>query len=144
MKFGFAPNLSVEVTKHSEIITELDGQVNNLVREKKYGEDIAELYIGIVSVSPQFAQFFKSRPPKYTKGHKSYVKEDVRYDLYNSFEFDVMLDFETFRNANEQEAQKMIALGILSSFDVFKKFKKFDSAKFKSDLEFFFKSKGWI
>ncbi len=95
-------------------------------------------------MNPQFAQFFKPRKPKYTKGHRSYVKEDVLYESYNSFEYDVMLDFEDFKNANEPEARKMIVQALLSSFDVFKKFKKFDSNQFKSDLESLFKSKGWM
>jgi hypothetical protein len=144
MTIGFAPNLSIEVSRHSSVINSVKSDVEKLIADKNYGEDISELHIGIVSVSPQFAQFFKPRLPKYTKGKKSYTKEDVHYEFYNSFEYDVRLDFETLKNASEQEAQKMIAKEILSSFDVFKKFKKFDSDQFKSDLAGLFKAKGWI
>ncbi len=144
MTIGFAPNLSIEVSRHSAVINSVKNDIENLIRDKNYGEDISELHIGIVSVSPQFQQFFKPRSPKYTKGEKSYMKEDVQYKFYNSFEYDVRLDFEAFKNASEQEAQKIIAKGILSSFDVFKRFKKFDSNQFKSDLEGLFKAKGWI
>jgi hypothetical protein len=144
MYFGIAQSLSVEVTKHSSMITSLASDLKEFLKNKNYGDEIAELTVGVISISPQFAQFFKPRSPKYTKGHKSYVKEDVQYELYNSFEYEVRLDFETFKNANELEAKKMIAQGILSSFDVFKKFKDFNRDQFKSDLETLFKSKGWL
>lgn len=144
MTIGLAPNLSIEVTKHSAVINSMKNDLDSVIKGKNYGEDISELHIGIVSVSPQFAQFFKPRSPKYTKGPKSYTKEDVHYKLYNSFEYDVRLDFDAFKNATEQEAQKMIAQGILSSFDVFNKFKNFNRDEFKSDLESLFKSKGLI
>ncbi|PZR03153.1 MAG: hypothetical protein DI539_26640 [Flavobacterium psychrophilum] len=144
MYFGIAPSLSVEVMKHSIMINSLTSDLKSFLEDKNYGDEIAELTIGITSISPQFSQFFKPRPPKYTKGHKSYIKEDVHYKLYNSFEYDVRLDFEAFKDANELEAQKMIVQGILSSFDVFKKFKNFNSDQLKSDLEGLFKSKGWL
>lgn len=144
MKFGFAPQLSVEVTKHSAVITAMGNELKDFIKDKNYGDDIAGLYIGIVSVSPQFSQFFKARSPKYTKGKNSYTKDDVHYEFYNSFEYEVRLDFETLKNASEKEVQKLIAEGLLSSFDVFKKFKKFDSDQFKSDLEGLVKAKGWI
>jgi hypothetical protein len=144
MTIGFAPNVSVELIKHSSAIKSMENEIDNLAKEKNYGEDISELFIGIVSVSPQFEQFFKPRSPKYTKGHKSYSKEDVHYKVYNCFEYDIRLDFESLKNATELEVKKMIAQELLSSLDMFKKFKKFDSNQFKSDLEALFKSKGWI
>lgn len=144
MYFGIVQSLSVEVTRHSLIINSLTSYIIEFLSSKNYGDEIAELTVGLICISPQFEQFFKPRSPKYLKGHKSYVKEDVQYDSYNSFEYEVRLDFEAFKNASEQEAKRMIAKGILSSFDVFKKFKKFDSNQFKSDLENLLRTKGWI
>lgn len=144
MKIGFAPNLGIEILRHSSIITSLNDEIQELVKDKQYGEDISELYIGVVSVSPQFAQFFKPQPPKYTKGNKSHVVDGVKYNTHNSFEYDITLDFEGLKSADEPLARRMIADSMLSSFDVFKKFKNFNSGQFRSDLEGLFKSKGWL
>lgn len=144
MKIGLAPTLSVEVAKHQSTIVAMAKDLSELLLSKNYGEDIFELHIGLTSISPQFASFFKAKSPKYVKGKKSFRDDDVEYEFHNSFEYDIKLNFEAFKNADEREAQIMIAKAILSSLDALKKFKKFDNNQFKSDLEGLFKSKGWL
>jgi len=147
MKFGLAVIGNYEQDK-SRLIVSLSEDLKLYFKDKCYGSDIKSYTIGVISVSPQFEQFFKKKKPRYAKGKKETVVEGIPYTVEDSFEYDFKLDFETFKNANEYESQTILAKEILKSLsvldDIRGKIKNFDCVKFKSDLQYYFKEKGLI
>ena len=70
------------------------------------------------------------------------VSVEIRSKTYLIFEYSVKIDFEIFKNAEEQEAKKVLAREILRSLVVFdtmrSKIKNFDFVSFKTDLVDYF------
>jgi len=144
MKFGLAITLTNEVKNKSGIIQPLSDDLEHYFENRQYGADIKTFTIGIVCISPQFEQFFKEKKPKYTKGVKVINPDGIPFTLEDNFEYSIKIDFETFKNADEEEARKLLAKEILASLVVFEKVKSkikdFDMDSFKADLEEYFKS----
>jgi hypothetical protein len=125
MEFGFGPQLSVEVLKHSPTITWLDQQMTNYFKGKIYSSEIQGLYIGIIVVSPEFEPFFKPRKPR---------KKN------ENFEYEIKFEYEQFKHSSESEVLKIISERILSSLDVLDKLKNFDRKNFENDIRSLFNS----
>lgn len=68
--------------------------------------------------------------------------------MEDSFEYTVKLEYEAFRNANDEEIRKILAMEILASLVIFEKFKSkikdFDLDRFEMDLHEYFKSQNLI
>ncbi len=143
MKFGLAIDITVEINDKSSIIQSLSDDLQSYFVSKQYGQDIKCCTIGIVCISPKFDQFFKERRPKYTKGKKEIIQHGLSFTLEDSFEYNIKIDFESFKNAGKEEAKKILARNILASLVIFEKVKSkikdFDINSFKADLEEYFK-----
>lgn len=148
MEFGLAITLTNEIKKKSGIIQSLSDDLSSHFKDRYYGTDIKAYTIGIVCVSPQFSQFFKEKKPKYTRGKKIVSSGGVPILLEDNFEYSIKIDFESFKDADEQEARKILAKEILASLVVFEKLKSkikdFDMDSFKEDLGQFFRNHGLI
>jgi hypothetical protein len=144
MKFGLAIILTNEVENKTDIIQSLSDELKISFASKQYGQDIKSYTIGIVCVSPQFEQFFKEKRPKYTKGKKVINPDGIPFTLEDSFEYDIKIDFESFKNANEEEVKRILAEEILASLVAFEKMKSKIKNSFKEDLEEHFRSQNLI
>jgi hypothetical protein len=145
MDFGLAIKLSFEIRNKSDVIQSLSGDLKAYFENKKYGNDIKNYTIGIVCVSSKFDQFYKKEiKPKYTKGIKVISQDGIPFTLEDNFEYSIKIDFEGFKNADDQESKNILAKHILASLVVFEKMKSkindFDVVSFKADLEDYFKS----
>jgi len=147
MEFGVVLIGNVDQNK-SDLIYQLSIGLKSFFKERMYGNDIKMYTIGIVCVAPQFDQFFTTKKPKYIKGKKTIHPEGMPFTVEDSLEYDVKLDFETFKNGTEEENKRLLAKEILSSLSVLdtmkSKIKDFDAEKFKADLENYFKEKGLV
>jgi hypothetical protein len=149
MNFGLAINLSVEIDKKWIYIQSLSDELKIYLKNRQYGNDVKSYTIGIVCVSPSFDAFYKKEiKPKYTKGIKVIKPDGIPFTLEDSFEYRIKLDYDSFKNADEEDARKILAKEILASLGVFeqmrKKIKDFDMNGFKADLEEYFKSHNLI
>ena len=149
MIFGLAITTSVEIDKKWIYINSLSEELKIYFKNKQYGNDIKSYTIGIVCVSPSFDLFYKKEiKPKYTKGVKVIKPDGIPFTLEDSFEYRIKIDYESFKNATEDEARKLLAKEILVSLVVFEKLKSkikdFDMNSFKADLEEYFKSHNLI
>jgi hypothetical protein len=145
MDFGLAIKLSFEIRNKSDVIQSLSGDLKAYFENKKSGNDIKNYTIGIVCVSSTFDQFYKKEiKPKYTKGIKVISQDGIPFTLEDNFEYSIKIDFEGFKNADDQESKNILAKHILASLVVFEKMKSkindFDMVSFKADLEDYFKS----
>jgi hypothetical protein len=144
MNFGLAVNVSVEISKKAYFIQSLSDDLEVEFKSKIYGKDVKSFTIGILCVSPQFEQFYRKEvKPKYTKGTKVINPDGMHFTLEDSFEYRIKIDYENFKNAEQQEAKKVLAREILRSLVVFdtmrSKIKDFDLESFKIDLVDYFK-----
>jgi len=145
MNVGLAINLSVEIDKKWIYIHSLSDELKTYFKNRQYGNDVKSYTIGIVCVSPSFDSFYKKEiKPKYTKGIKVIKPDGIPFTMEDSFEYRIKIDYESFKNATEEEARKLLAKEILESLVVFEKVKSkikdFDMNSFKADLEGYFKS----
>ncbi len=145
MKFAFALNLSQELNKFVYVFNQIEWDINKITQNANYGEDVTELYIGIICVLPQFEVFFKPRKPRYDRDEKVYEKEGVKYKLHKTLQYEIRLNYEIFKDASEIEAKKILLQEIfqsLKALDKMKgKLKDFNTTKFKEDLERYFMEK---
>ena len=141
MKIGFAPVSTVEV-KHLSLLSELEHKLNSFFQSKHYGEDLKELYIGVIAVRPGLERFFKRQSPQYTFNHTSYIRNTVSYSVDKALKYYINLNFERFNNANEAEAKEMLKKELLASLSLFDRFKNkikdFKLTPFRQDMTRFF------
>ncbi|WP_264536249.1 hypothetical protein [Flavobacterium sp. N1736] len=148
MKLALAQYISAEIKKETRFLIDFSDNMEKSFIKKIYGNDLMEIVIGIICVSPIFEQFFKPKPPKYTKEKKHIKSEGFEYEIEKCLEYSIKLDFETFRNSSEIEAKKYLSEEILKSLEIIEamksKIKDFDLINFKKDLENYFKEKDLI
>jgi len=148
MKIALAQYTSAEIKKETRFLIDFSDEIEKYFIKKKYGNDLMEIVIGVICVSAIFEQFFKLKPPKYTKEKKHIKSEGFEYEVEKCLEYSIKLDFETFRNSSEIEAKKYLSEEILKSLEIIEtmksKIKDFDLINFKKDLEDYFKEKGFI
>ncbi len=150
MKFFISQVFSIEIEKKANIPMVISDYLSKYFDSKNYGSDLIEMGINLICVSPGFDQFFVPKKPKYIKDKKTrksiYTQNDYTIEMY--FTYDIKIDFETFKNATESDAEKILAREILSSLNTLdsirKKIKDFDWYAFKRDLENYFREKGFI
>ena len=138
----------IDIEKRS-IVQELSEEIGSYFDRKNYGVDIDSCFIAIICVSPKFDAISMIRPPKYLKVSKTYFDiEGKGTNFGKQIRFDIKLNFQSFLKSSNTECRKMIAKEILLSLVVFeqlkKKIKHFDTAKFRFDLELFFKDMSLI
>lgn len=141
MKIGFAPVSTVEV-KHVSLLDRLEQELNSFFQQKSYGEDLKELYIGVVVVRPCLDRLFKLKKPKYTFDYKNYIRNTISHSYGRAMQYRIKLNFEHFNNASETEARDMIKKELLNSINVFDRYKNkikdFNVGSFRQDLGSFF------
>jgi len=142
MNFGLAIISTAEIKGKSSVIQVLSDDLKTFFRNKKYGDEIKTLTIGIVCVSPQFEKFFKQKKPRYTKGKKIVHPDGIPFTLEDDFEYDIKIDFNEVVDADEMKMRKILAREILDSLSVLDGFKSkikyFDIDRFKMDLKDYF------
>jgi hypothetical protein len=133
MKIGFAPVSTVDV-KHVSLLSELEQKLNNFFQSKHYGEDLKELHIDVIAVRPGLDRFFRQQRPRFHPAGRRSVSKTLKYYIN--------LNFERFNNANESEAKEMLKTEVLSSLNLFDRFKNkikdFNATPFRQDMKCFF------
>ncbi|HOZ86513.1 MAG TPA: Imm44 family immunity protein [Bacteroidia bacterium] len=140
MKIAFAPVSTVEV-KHVSLLNDFEHKLNNFFQSKNYGEDLKEIYIGVIIVSPKLKRFFKEQKPTYTFKPTNYIRNTISCSFNKAFNYRINLNFERFNNAGEAEAREMLKSELLSSVSLFDRFKNkikdFNVNLFRQDLGHF-------
>jgi hypothetical protein len=105
MKFGIAQysNLSNEQNSWN---TEFSDELKHFFKNKNYGVDLKELYIGLITIKPEFDQFFKKRRPRYRPGEKSSVVDGITITTTNCVEIDIKIDYTEVCNLEKEKINK--------------------------------------
>ncbi|NJY64118.1 hypothetical protein HC174_15350 [Salinimicrobium sp. CDJ15-81-2] len=146
MKFAIAQytNLTPEQNKW---INDLSVELKSFFENRNYGEDLQELYFGLITVKPEFDQFFKKKKPKYEPGEKTSFIDGIEIKSTNFAEIDCKLQFSEVSNSNKEELITKVCEEILSESDCLtrlSKLQKFDFDSYISDLEDYLINKKYI
>ena len=139
MKFGLAQYSNFS-TEQSSLITNLSDLINDFLVDKSYGNDIKEIYVGIICVKPEFDQFFKTRKIKYHKGVKSF-KSKIDKELIvteDCLEYDLKFDYLEIGKLHGKDLIDVIYNSLIESVSELKKLKTikhFDFDSFGLDIK---------
>ncbi|QTE21174.1 Imm44 family immunity protein [Polaribacter cellanae] len=135
MEFNIGPEFSREFTfEEGRITYKLADKLNDFFKDKEYGERILKIYISVICVSKDFEAFCVVRPPKVLRNQPA-------------LEYELKLDFDTFKPASEEERKQLLVSKI---FEVTKEvlmsktIKGFEKEQFIEDLESYFKEQGYL
>lgn len=137
MKFAIVQytNLSQE---QSSWITDLSIELNSFFERRNYGEDLKELYFGLITVKPEFDQFFKARRPRYRPGERTSFVDGIEIKSNNCAEIDCKIEFDKISKLDKENLIKEVCEEILSASDSLtrlSKLKLFDFKSYKIDLK---------
>ncbi|WP_316835076.1 hypothetical protein [Pedobacter nutrimenti] len=139
MDIFFGVTVSDKTSHLDNFFREVEGEIKALINQNSaYGNSLKFIYIGIFYVSPEYSQFFKVRKPKYCyenidTGDGQVEKTAVR------FEYEMLLDFEKYKDLSYDEAKLSFLEDLFNSMDVLgtdavrKKFKDFPADQFIAD-----------
>jgi hypothetical protein len=142
MRVELTVEASEAVANKTYLIHDLSNKMSEYFWDKSYGEDVIEIFIGIICVAPEFEWFSVVRKPKYTT-YRKYNRNGVEIIVDRNFCFDVKIDFNRFKDQFDNENCKMLASEILESLSILdklpKKVKDFDKERFRADMKFLLK-----
>ena len=110
--------------------------------DKNFGDDLKELLIGIIAVAPEFDFFFKIRKPKYRQGKRVLTTHVTEYEVEDSVEFDVKMEFSLYSRYTHDEFVLNLKKQVFSSIQTLKQIKKlknFDFEAFEAELRDYLK-----
>ncbi|NRB61321.1 MAG: hypothetical protein HRU50_15470 [Winogradskyella sp.] len=146
MKFG--------ITQYTNLTQEQNNWINDLSVELKaffetrnYGQDLHELYFGLITVKPEFDQFFKKKRPRYRPGERTSQVDGIETKSNNCTEIDCKITFSQVSGLNKKKLIERVCLELLSESDCLtrlSRLKRFDFNSYKSDLENFLTNKNYI
>lgn len=149
MKFAIVQYLDTKSEKKSHLIQDISNDIQEILKEKNYGDDIETFLIGFLGVKTKigYEDWYKEKKPKYVdyKQTKNRFTGEMM-EIIKEYGYDIKFDnelYDEFVNGTDEESKNLLARKILESFAHFdklpKKIKDFDKEKFKVDVEEFFK-----
>ena len=133
MLFSLVQELSWRLDEKGRMITVVSDELEKHFVGTNYGSFIGMFLICIICVESESESFHPVRPPKYSKKDRE-------------FGYDINLDFESFLNADMEEARKILGTAVLNSVKAIrrKRIGDFDLTKFEEDLRNFLNERGWL
>ena len=137
MTFGIAQytNLTQE---QNNWINELSIELKTFFENQNYGKDLNELYFGLITVKPEFDQFFKKKRPRYKSGERTSFVDGIEIKSNNCVEIDCKFEFDKVSELKKMELIEKVCSELLVESDCLNrlsKLKEFDFKSFKSDFE---------
>lgn len=116
------------------------GYLTHRFRDRYYGDDTEELFVGIMCTRPELDFFLKVRGLKYI-AYKTITHDRISIVADKGLSYDVKIDYSAFLAGNEGERITLLANPLVDSLSIFtkvsKKVKQFDVASFQYDMTFF-------
>lgn len=123
MLFALTKEISEDIGSKSAGIQKYSDSLKEFYSKKEYGTGVKTILIGVIAVHPGYDFFFKVR-----KCRLNHSEKRITYDI--------KLEFEKVKKADELDIFKLLTSEILKSFSELenRKFKNFDFGRFKSDF----------
>ena len=122
----------------SRVVQRLNRRAADLFSQKKYGEDIYEIIIGLICVEPsvQAMGFLLPRKPRLQKKRRETKLLDGRLVVSEKLmTWDVNLDHSMVQGMNEAQFFNYLISTVEESLMHLKKYKNFSADKFADDFE---------
>jgi len=137
LTFGIAQytNLTQE---QNNWINDLSNELESFFENRNYGKDLNELYFGLITVKPEFDQFFKKKRPVYKNGERTSYVDGIERKSNNCVEISCKLEFNQVIELKKTELIEKVCGELLIESDCLtrlSKLKNFDFETFKSDFE---------
>ncbi|QMU27115.1 hypothetical protein [Adhaeribacter radiodurans] len=119
-------------------IANLSDDIDFFFKSRTYGSDLSELYIGLITVKPEFDQFFKKRRPRYRLGEKTSIVDGIIIKSNNCAEIDVKIEHAEISKLDKGKLVERVCEAILAecaSLTRLYKLKDFDYIAFKAAFE---------
>jgi hypothetical protein len=135
---NFSLETSAETAERMRVtVCELNNRFNQVICKDGYGDDIFEIIVGLICVSPDLVSggFFKTRKPRYQRakktvrglGGRSFVQERL-------YCWDIALDYSLIRELEEGRVYDHVIDKLCADLTHFSRFKSFDLERFTTDL----------
>ncbi|MCB2407459.1 hypothetical protein [Hymenobacter lucidus] len=139
MKFFLSLETSWQLGNRLDIVVAaLNTDLKSLLLDKSYGNDIQELCIGVICVSPEFNTFFKVRRPRYQRAKRTYKGTYAPYTLEKYLTYDIALPYQEAVKASNGLLYQLLIERLLSSFELIalgqKKYPDFDTKTFTTEV----------
>lgn len=135
MEFSIGAEFSREFThEESRITYKLSDELNQIFKDKFYGDRILKVYIGAICVSKDFEAFCVARPLKVLRNQPA-------------LEYEFTLDFNSFKNSSEERRKQLLVtklLKVTKEVLMAKTIKGFEKEQFIEDLEAYFNKQGYL
>ena len=125
----------------ADVMREATEHINRRLKEVmdsvNFGDEPAEILIGIICVTPEFDSFFPERRPRYVKGPRTIKSKAIKgqtFTIEKSLSFDIKLDYQAISELPEEMVPKAVISEIVRRFPPLKRFKKFDAERFINSL----------
>lgn len=128
-------------------VFELSGALENHFSARTFGDDLEELYFGLITVKPEFNQFFKPKRPRYLPGKHTTKPDGIAVTSNNCAEIDVKIEFQEISSLSKNELLKLVSTRIsehLKALTRLSKLKRFDFENFEKDFNNFLSEEGYL
>lgn len=137
LTFGIAQYTNLTQEQNSWI-NDLSIEFKSFFENRNYGKDLNELYFGLITVKPEFDEFFKKKKPVYRPGERTSSADGIEIKTKNCAEISCKLDFSEVSELQKTELIEKVCEEILKEsvcLTRLSKLKNFDFTSFKSDFE---------
>lgn len=137
MRVGLALEIDSALDHLATVVSEIDQELKTFFSDREYGNDVENIFIGIVLTGPGSERIHPVRRLRHKKLHKIRLP-GKQIEFRNLVEYDIKPDFEAYRRADVCEARRRLVGDLVGSLEVLEKhrdrFPNFDVAHFGSDL----------
>lgn len=136
MTFALTQETSLGLKNYATAVDLLAQRSEQHFGPKTYAGGIETVLIGLICVAPEFAAFFRPRKTKYTKGSKVRYQGSVTYEVRNTLQYDLVVEYATAKSLDMHGLYDHLAQRIAASIapENFSAFPAFPVAMFKQEL----------
>ena len=137
MTFALTQETSLGLTNYVTAVGLLEQRLEQHFGPKTYAGGIETVLIGLICVAPEFAALFRTRKAKYTKGTKIRHQGSVAYEVRNTLQYDLVVEYATAKSLDVHGLYEHLAQRIVASIapENFRAVPAFPMAEFKHELE---------
>lgn len=128
-------------------INDLSEELKLFFEKRNYGEDLNELYFGLIAVKPEFDQFFKKKRPRYKKGKSTSTVDGITIKSNNCAEIYVKINYSEISELEQVDLIEQVCQAFLIESNCLTRLsdlKKFNYKQFKLDFEEYLIAKSFI
>ncbi|MEW7279548.1 hypothetical protein ABW636_13220 [Aquimarina sp. 2201CG1-2-11] len=146
MVFGIAQytNLSQE---QNSWVNDLSEELKSFFENRDYGDDLKELYFGLITVKPEFDEFFKKKRPRYRPGERTSYVDGIEIKSNNCVEINCKIEYQKVSESDKAQLIKKVCEEILMESECLtrlSKLKNFDFKLYHSELKKYLSEKQYI